>query len=180
MIPTHRVMPIVRKNSVLQVKYPILMLKISLIVVGEKMPQWVARGYQEYAKRIRGRIQLNLIEIAAIRRGKNADINRIMRLEEQKIRNALPQQARIIALERAGKSYSSVALAQRMCDWLEQGQQIVLVVGGAEGLSEEFIDYADESWSLSELTFAHPLVRVIVAEQLYRCFSILEEMPYHR
>ena len=156
------------------------MLKISLIVVGEKMSPWVTLGYQEYAKRIRGQMQLNLIEVAAIRRGKNADIQRIMRLEEQKIHNALPQKARIIVLERTGVSCSTRTLVEKMRTWLEQGEQIALVVGGAEGLSNEFVARVDESWSLSELTFAHPLVRVILAEQLYRCFSILEGMPYHR
>ncbi len=161
-------------------QYDIRMLKISLIVVGEKMPQWVAQGYQRYAKRIRGCIQLNLVEIPAIRRGKHADINRIMQIEEQKILHTLPQNAHIIALDRVGKSYSTMAFSERMRRWMEQGQRVALVVGGAEGLSEEFINHADESWSLSELTFAHPLVRVILAEQLYRCFSILEGSPYHR
>ena len=156
------------------------MLKISLIVVGEKMPQWVVQGYQEYAKRIRGRAQLNLIEVPAIRRDKNADINRIVQREERKILDALQKKTRIIALDRGGKSYSTEALSEKMKCWLDQGEQVALVVGGPEGLSDEFINNADESWSLSALTLAHPLVRVVLAEQLYRCFSILEGTPYHR
>lgn len=159
------------------------MLKISLIVVGEKMPQWVVQGYQEYAKRIqhmRGRMQLNLIELPAIKRGKNVDLSKVVKLEERKILDAVPKKARLVALDRGGKSYSTEAFAEKMNCWLEQAQQVALVVGGPEGLSDEFINNADESWSLSALTFAHPLVRVVLAEQLYRCSSILEGMPYHR
>ncbi|WP_423907725.1 23S rRNA (pseudouridine(1915)-N(3))-methyltransferase RlmH [Candidatus Spongiihabitans sp.] len=106
------------------------MLKISLIVVGEKMPQWVVQGYQEYAKRIRGRAQLNLIEVPAIRRDKNADINRIVQREERKILDALQKKTRIIALDRGGKSYSTEALSEKMKCWLDQGEQVALVVGG--------------------------------------------------
>ncbi|WP_424948030.1 23S rRNA (pseudouridine(1915)-N(3))-methyltransferase RlmH [Candidatus Spongiihabitans sp.] len=156
------------------------MLKISLIVVGEKMPQWVVQGYRAYAKRIRGRVQLNLIEVPAIRRGKNADLGSIVRLEERKILDRLPKKARVIALDRGGKSYSTMAFSEKMKRWLERGEPVALVVGGPEGLSAGFINNADESWSLSALTLAHPLVRVVVAEQLYRCFSILEGIPYHR
>ncbi len=159
------------------------MLKISLIVVGEKMPQWVVQGYQEYVKRIqriRGRAQLNLIEVPAIRRGKNVDINRIVQLEERKILNALPKKARIIALDRGGKSYSTEAFSEKIKCWLDQVEAVAMVVGGPEGLSDEFINNADESWSLSTLTLAHPLVRVVLAEQLYRCLSILDGTPYHR
>ncbi len=156
------------------------MLKFSLIVIGEKMPVWVEQGYLEYAKRIRGRVQLDLIEIPAIKRGKNADLKRIMKMEENKIINAIPDPARIIALDRKGKSWSSPAFTEKMQGWMDQGSQITLVIGGPEGLSNEFLKSADEIWSLSELTFAHPLVRVILAEQLYRCFSILQGSPYHR
>lgn len=156
------------------------MLKISLIVVGEKMSSWVMQGYEQYAKRIQGRMQLNLIEVPAIKRGKNADIGKITQLEERKIREVIPKKARVIALDRLGKTYATEAFSEKMQDWLAQGEQVALVVGGPEGLSDDFINNADESWSLSTLTLAHPLVRVVLAEQLYRCFSILEGAPYHR
>ena len=156
------------------------MLRISLIVVGEKMPDWVTRGYQEYEKRIRGRTRLQLVEIPAGKRGKNADIPRIIQVEEQKIRDAIPDRAHVIALDRIGKSWSTVELSQRMQIWIDSGDQVALVVGGPEGLTDEFVRSANETWSLSSLTFAHPLVRVLLAEQLYRCHSILEGAPYHR
>ncbi len=153
---------------------------ISLIVVGEKMPQWVARGYREYEQRIHRYARLELIEIPAIKRRKNADIPRIIQSEEKKIGHALPGQAQVIALDRSGKSWSTLQFSEKIRNWLESGQHIALVVGGPDGLSDDFIKHADETWSLSELTLAHPLVRVVLAEQLYRCFSILQGLPYHR
>ncbi len=156
------------------------MLKISLIVVGEKMPKWVAEGYQEYAKRIRGRVNLELIEIAAGKRGKNADLNRIIAAEENRILRAIPDKATVIALDRNGKSWSTNELANNMQIWIDGGDQIAMIVGGPEGLSSTFLNNVAFSWSLSALTFAHPLVRVILAEQLYRSYSILEGAPYHR
>ena len=156
------------------------MLRISLIVIGEKMPVWVEAGYQEYAKRIRSRARLDLIEIPAVKRGKNVDIKRITQAEEMKIINAIPDNARTVALDRRGKSWSSLGFSSKLRGWMDCGDSIALVIGGPEGLSDNFIKAADETWSLSELTFAHPLVRVILAEQIYRCLSILEGSPYHR
>ena len=144
------------------------------------MPQWVEQGYAEYEKRIRGQAQLKLVEIPAAKRGKNADIPRIIAGEELKIQNAIPDQAHIIALDRQGKSWSTLRVTEKIRNWLPVGKPVALVVGGPEGLSQGFIDQCHETWSLSELTFAHPLVRVILAEQLYRCFAILQGAPYHR
>lgn len=156
------------------------MLKINLIVVGDKMPQWVEQGYNEYEKRIRRQAQLKLVEIAASKRGKNADIARIIKTEEKKIRNAIPKNAHVVALDRLGKPWSTLQVAEKIRSWLPVGNQVALIVGGPEGLSEAFRKDCNELWSLSALTFAHPLVRVILAEQLYRCFSILDGSPYHR
>lgn len=156
------------------------MLKISLIVVGEKMPAWVTQGYEEYAKRIQGRARLDLTEITAGKRGKNADLKRIIASEEQSIVNAIPTDAKVIALDRLGKTWSTQALAKKMQSWIDDGDQIAMVVGGPEGLSDTFLKTVNQTWSLSDLTFAHPLVRVILAEQLYRCYSILQGAPYHR
>lgn len=156
------------------------MLKISLIVVGDKMPNWVNQGYDEYEKRIRGRASLELVQISAGKRGKNADLARIIQAEEQKIRETIPERSHIIALDRKGKSFSTLDLSEKMKGWIDGGDKIALIIGGPEGLSSEFIAETHETWSLSSLTFAHPLVRVILAEQLYRCYSILEGSPYHR
>lgn len=156
------------------------MLKLSLVVVGDKMPGWVNQGYLDYAKRISGRASLELVEVPAIRRGKNADLARIARDEEIKIAAAISGCDRIVALDRVGRSWSTLALAEKMKSWIDASEHVALVVGGPEGLGSEFIAAADDVWSLSELTFAHPLVRIILAEQLYRVYSILQGSPYHR
>ena len=159
------------------------MLTIHIIVVGEKMPGWVRQGYHEYAKRIHGRCALHLIEVAAERRGKHAnaaDLEKIAAREATRIERVRPKGARVIALDRAGAMHSTREISRRMEAWMRDGEQVSLVVGGAEGLSRQLLRDADETWSLSALTFAHPLVRVMVAEQMYRCYSLLENLPYHR
>ena len=156
------------------------MLTIHLIVVGDKMPSWVEQGYNEYQKRIKGRVALNLIEVSAIRRGKNADLERIARDEDLKLLGAIPKGCKTIALDRTGKQLSTLQIVDHMKSWLQQGDQIAMLVGGPEGLSKEVLGQADLKWSLSALTFAHPVVRIVLAEQIYRCFSVLENAPYHR
>ena len=156
------------------------MLTIHVVVIGEKMPAWVRQGYHEYAKRIHGRCALNLIEVAAERRGKNPDPGKIAQRETARLAQAIPPGSRVIALDRGGKTRSTLEVSRRMDEWMRHGEQVSLVVGGAEGLPPQLLGAADETWSLSALTFAHPLVRVIVAEQMYRCYSLLEGLPYHR
>ncbi len=156
------------------------MLTIHIIAIGEKMPDWVQIGYQTYANRIHGRCALNLIEVAAERRGKNADLEKITMRESARLERAIPKATRVIALDRGGKTWSTTAMSRRMDAWMRHGEAVSLLVGGAEGLSPQLLPIADETWSLSALTFAHPLVRVIVAEQIYRCYSLLEGLPYHR
>ncbi len=156
------------------------MLTIHLIAIGGKMPDWVRRGYDEYAKRMRGRCALNLIEVAAVRRGKNPDPGKIARIETERMTRAIPPGSRVIALDRGGKTWSTLELSRRMEGWMRDGARVSLLVGGAEGLPPQLLRAADETWSLSALTFAHPLVRVIVAEQVYRCHALLEGLPYHR
>ena len=155
-------------------------MRIHLIAVGRRMPEWVSQGFSEYARRMPKHCQLDLVEINAGKRGKNADLKRINRDEGQRLLDAVPAQARVIALERCGQQKSTTELASAMDQWLTQGQDVALLVGGPEGLSEQCIERADETWSLSKMTFAHPLVRVMLAEQLYRAWSILTNLPYHR
>ena len=144
------------------------------------MPAWVRQGYQEYARRIRGRCRLNLIEVAAARRGKGADPNKILSEETARLHKAIPPGGRVIALDRSGATFSSQDLSARMRGWMQTGEAVVMLLGGADGLSAAALNAADEVWSLSALTFAHPIARVVVAEQIYRGFSLLENLPYHR
>jgi 23S rRNA (pseudouridine1915-N3)-methyltransferase len=155
-------------------------MNIHLIAVGEKMPRWVQDGYGEYAKRLPAECALKLVEIAPGKRGKNADIARAMRDEGERMLAAIPKGARVIALEVNGREWSTEQLSTQLEGWLGGGQDIALLVGGPEGLTEDCRRRADQLWSLSPLTLPHPLVRVLLAEQLYRAWSILRGHPYHR
>ncbi len=155
-------------------------MQIHLIAVGRKMPQWVEQAYSEYARRMPRHCSLNLIEITTGKRSKSADVSRINREEGERILQAIPSGSRVIALERNGKEKSTEQLATSMEKWLAGGQDVAFLVGGPEGLSADCLERADEVWSLSKLTMAHPLVRVVLAEQLYRAWSIIANLPYHR
>ncbi len=155
-------------------------MQIHLISVGQKMPSWVKQGYEEYAKRMPRECELILKEIPAGKRGKNSDVARITRDEGERMLAALPKNAHVVTLDVPGKQWSTPRLAESMQNWLVSGQDIALLVGGPEGLADSVKKLAKESWSLSNLTFPHPLVRIVVAEQIYRAWSIINNHPYHR
>jgi len=144
------------------------------------MPQWVEQGFNEYAKRIRGQCHLRLLSVAPLKRPRNADMTRLLRDEGNKLLAAVPDGCRLVALDRTGRQYTSEELALRLDYWFAHGQDVALLVGGPEGLSLECLERAEELWSLSALTFAHPVARVVLAEQLYRAWSIVNRAPYHR
>lgn len=155
-------------------------MRIQLIAVGQKMPDWISTGYATYAKRFPADCQLQLVEIAAGKRGKNADIARILRQEGEAMLTAVGKGDRIVTLEVTGKPWSTPQLANRLEHWLMDGRDVSLLVGGPEGLAAECTAVADERWSLSALTLPHPLVRVVLAESLYRAWSVTNNHPYHR
>jgi len=155
-------------------------MKIKLIAVGTRMPEWVSRGYQEYAQRMPSICALQLHEITALKRGKNADTARILRDEATAIRAAIPSKAIVVALDRQGKHIDTPHLAKSLQGWIDDSQDVAIVIGGPEGLDAEFMQSAQFKWSLSALTFAHPVVRVMLAEQIYRAWSINANLPYHR
>lgn len=144
------------------------------------MPNWVNEGYHDYAKRFPPAIQLELIEIPLNKRLKNSDIPRLIAEETKLMLSHIQTHDHVIALEIKGKHWNTEELSQQLEKWLGQGQTICLLVGGPEGLSSGSLARAHEKWSLSNLTFPHPLVRVILAEQLYRAWSIYSNHPYHR
>ena len=144
------------------------------------MPRWVVEGYDEYARRLPAECALRLHEIAPGRRGQHVDIRRLLRDEGGQMLKVIPKGCRVVALDVAGRSWSSEQLAERLAGWLAAGQDLALLVGGPEGLAPECLARAGERWSLSPLTFPHPLVRVVLAEQLYRAWSLLHNHPYHR
>ncbi len=155
-------------------------MKIHLLAVGNRMPAWVTDGYEEYAKRMPRECSLQLTEIAPGKRGKNADVARILREEGEKMLAAIPKGARVVSLEVEGRQWDTPQLAKQMENWLSAGQDIALLVGGPEGLDAACRARADERWSLSKLTLPHPLVRVLLAEQVYRAWTLLKGHPYHR
>lgn len=155
-------------------------MKLHLLAVGQKMPAWVDQGFQEYAQRMPAEARMELKEIVPGKRGKNADIKRIVQEEGQRLQAAIPKNTRIVVLDVKGKNWSTEQLAGRLDEWMQSGQDVTLLVGGPEGLSDECMALAQEHWSLSALTFPHPLVRIILAEQLYRAWSVLRHHPYHR
>lgn len=155
-------------------------MKITMLAIGNRMPQWVEAGYQEYAQRLTGNVQLFLKEIPAEKRTKNSNLKKIFEKESQKLLDAIPQGAHVVALDVTGSAWHTEKLARQMEQWMMSGKDVVMLVGGPEGMTPECLRRADQVWSLSALTFPHPLVRVIMAEQLYRAWSITENHPYHR
>ena len=155
-------------------------MQIHLLAVGERMPEWVETGFHEYAARLPAHCRLLLREIPAGRRTKGADLARLIREEGERLLAAVPKGARIIALDRAGRELATEELAAELKAQMARGDDLALLIGGPEGLSDECLARAQARWSLSRLTLAHPLVRVVVAEQLYRAWSILNNLPYHR
>ncbi len=155
-------------------------MRIRLLAVGQKMPDWVTEGYQEYAKRLQDDVRLELVEIAAAKRGRTAEADRWRAQEAEGLRQAIHPTDRVVALEVEGKPWTTEALSREMANWLQGGRNISLLVGGPDGLEPTLSAGADQRWSLSPLTLPHPLVRIVVAEQLYRAWTLLKGHPYHR
>ena len=155
-------------------------MMIHLIAVGTRMPGWVEEGFTEYAKRMPPGSKLRLVEITAGKRGKNSDIKRLTEQEGEKMLAAIPKSAKIVALDVLGKACSTEELAQELKSWQGSGQDIAILIGGPEGLADDCLKQAQQKISLSKLTLPHPLVRVVLAEQLYRASTILKGHPYHK
>lgn len=157
-------------------------MRFHLVAVGTNMPRWVEEGYHDYARRLHGGARLELHEVPPARRRGDApaDIQRARADEARRLRGAMPARAHAIALEVGGRRVDTPAVAQHVAEWSRTGRSVAFVVGGPDGLDREFVASADETWSLSALTFPHALVRVVLAEQIYRALSILHKHPYHR
>jgi 23S rRNA (pseudouridine1915-N3)-methyltransferase len=149
--------------------------------MGTRMPAWVDAGVAQYLKRLGGDIRLTLEEVPLPRRG-NEPVTSLMEREADLLRKRLGrhQGAHRVALDAGGREMSTEQLAQRLDGLRQQSQDLVLLIGGPDGLAPSLTADTHERWSLSRLTLPHPLVRVMVAEQLYRCWSLLQGHPYHR
>ena len=155
-------------------------MNLYLISVGTKMPRWIEEGFNEYAKRMPPEARLKLIEIPSGHRGKRSDLARAVRDEGDRMLKAVPRHCLVVALEIKGRPWTTEQLSGRLESWMSDGRDIAFMIGGPDGLADGCLRQAEIRWSLSPLTMPHPLVRVIVAEQLYRAWSLLRNHPYHR
>lgn len=155
-------------------------MKVKVIAVGTKMPKWVDEGVKEYTKRLPRDFVVEFYEIALGSRSKGADLKKAIQAESKAILEVLSERDWVIALEVKGKVWSTETLAEQVKEWQMRGDNVALLVGGPDGLSEMCRNRANQQWSLSALTLPHPLVRILLAEQLYRAYSINQNHPYHR
>jgi len=155
-------------------------MRVNLIAVGEHAPAWVAVGFAEYRKRLSHWLPLDLLELPPGRRGKGIDPQRAIADEGQRLRAAVPKGALLVVLDGSGHAFTSTQLAQRLAHWRQHGRDLALLIGGPDGHAPEVLAAADAIWSLGPLTLPHMLVRLLVAEQLYRAASVLANHPYHR
>ncbi len=155
-------------------------MNIHLLAVGKRMPDWVNQGFQEYVKRLPKECRLHLREIAAAKRTNNSSVEQLREQEAKLISAAIPKGSQIIVLDEHGQAWDTATLAKRLAEWQMDGRDISLIVGGADGIASMINEIAAHQWSLSPLTLPHPMVRIVIAEQLYRAWSILNNHPYHR
>ena len=155
-------------------------MKITLLAVGSRMDAWVEAGVEEYARRLRGTVDFRVCEVPLARRGKSVGVEQLMQKEGRALLERIPQGDHVVALEVDGRSLDTGAFAARLAQLRDSSRNLCLLAGGPDGLAPACRERADEAWSLSALTLPHPLVRIIVAEQLYRAFSLLKGHPYHR
>jgi 23S rRNA (pseudouridine1915-N3)-methyltransferase len=159
-------------------------LKLHIIAVGHKPPAWVAAGFEDYARRMPREARIQLEEIKPALRGNQAMSgpakSRLLAAERDRILAATPPGCVRIALDERGRSLSTAELARRLAGWMQSGRDVALMIGGADGLDAGLKNEADLLLSLSAMTLPHALVRVLLAEQLYRAMSLIQNHPYHR
>lgn len=155
-------------------------MQLVIAAVGHKMPAWIEAGFAEYSKRMPPELRVHLKEIKPVERSGSKTAETAMALERSRIEAAMPKGARIIALDEHGRDLTSVQLSQHLTQWQQDGRDVVFVIGGADGLDAQFKAGAEMLVRISSLTLPHGMVRVILAEQLYRAWSITQNHPYHR
>jgi 23S rRNA (pseudouridine1915-N3)-methyltransferase len=155
-------------------------MKIKIISPANKMPDWVNTACKEFQKRLDDSCKLEVLDIPLYKRGKNTDIKNLMEKEGKAMLALTHEHDRVVALDISGKTYSSEAFASQVQLWQQNGQNICFYIGGPEGLAENCIQRANQLMSLSALTLPHPLVRVVLIEQIYRANCIIKGHPYHK
>jgi 23S rRNA (pseudouridine1915-N3)-methyltransferase len=155
-------------------------MQLVIAAVGHKMPAWIEAGFGEYAKRMPPECRVQLKEIKPVERSGSRNAETVMAQERAKIEAAIPKGSRIVALDERGKDLTTLQLSQLLTQWQQDGRDVTFVIGGADGLDAGFKASADMLIRISSLTLPHGMVRVLLAEQLYRAWSITQNHPYHR
>jgi 23S rRNA (pseudouridine1915-N3)-methyltransferase len=155
-------------------------MKFLICAVGHRMPEWVAAGFDEYARRMPREAHIELLEIRPEKRGEGKSIEQLLSAEAIRIKAALPSRCGMVAMDERGKQWTTARLADSITGWMGNGSDIAFVIGGADGLDAHIKNSADEILALSALTLPHGLARVLLAEQLYRAVTFLKGHPYHR
>lgn len=155
-------------------------MNIELVAVGTKGPDWVLTGFNEYQKRLPKDWQLNVRELAVSKRHKGEPVEKHIEDEGKRMQSVLNTDGIIVALDSRGTNWSTLDLSKKLSEWQYDYKQVQFLIGGPDGLSKECLSVAREKWSLSRLTFPHFIVRILLAEQLYRAWSVLNNHPYHK
>ncbi|WP_244848300.1 23S rRNA (pseudouridine(1915)-N(3))-methyltransferase RlmH [Caballeronia sp. SL2Y3] len=155
-------------------------MKLYILAVGHKMPDWIESGFDEYAKRMPPELRIELKEIKPEQRSSGRNAESVMTAERQRIEAALPKNTRVVALDERGRDWTTMQLANALPGWQQDGRDVAFVIGGADGLAPEVKARAELMLRVSSLTLPHGMVRVLLAEQLYRAWSITQNHPYHR
>ncbi|MDR1854689.1 MAG: 23S rRNA (pseudouridine(1915)-N(3))-methyltransferase RlmH [Azoarcus sp.] len=155
-------------------------MKLVVVAVGHRMPDWVEAGFDDYARRMPRELPLELVEIKAEPRNSGKTAPAMMEAEAARIAAALPARCRKVVLDERGDDLTSMALAKRLEEWRRGGEDVAFIVGGPDGLAPALKESAHEAIRLSSLTLPHALVRPMLAEALYRAWSIARNHPYHR
>jgi len=155
-------------------------MKLLILAVGHKMPSWISEGFNEYSKRMPREAKIELLEIKPEPRTMGKSVAQIMEAEAQRIQAALPKEVLRIVLDERGKHWTTRQLTEHMKDWLSGGRDVAFIIGGADGLHESIRSSAHQLLALSAMVLPHGMVRVLLAEQLYRAHSLLHNHPYHR
>lgn len=155
-------------------------MQLVIAAVGNRMPDWIETGFAEYAKRMPPECRIQLKEIKPVERSGGKPVDTVMALERARIDAVIPKGARIVALDERGKDLTTMQLSQLLMQWRQDGRDVAFVIGGADGLDAGIKTQADMLIRISSLTLPHGMVRVLLAEQLYRAWSITQNHPYHR
>lgn len=155
-------------------------MRITVLAVSRRLPGWIDAGIEEYSRRLPPDIKPQVMEITPARRGKQTGTEKALGEESGRIRRAIPESALMILLDERGKTLSTQQLAAELETWTLDNRHVTFIIGGADGVAPEIRDHADAVWSLSALTLPHGMARLLLVEQLYRAWSILNNHPYHR